>query len=198
MLHLLPIKLALQGTITLVAVLLIAALSAGLLSQDEIGETIFSIIRWSSFIVILITVAATVLWRWITPIQMSIFPYLGGKWSGEILFDSGGTTRSNSVSIEIKHKVFEIKMLFESEESKSRPLTTHAEKEIDFERFRLFYVFQNERKEGAPNAGRSYKGVAVLRVDHRKLIGDYFTEAKTSGRIILERDSTNPWWKVWC
>jgi hypothetical protein len=52
------------------------------------------------------------------------------------------------------HTLFGIRLLLESSESTFWTLVVHAERNTDFERYRLYYVYLNERKEGVPGPGR--------------------------------------------
>jgi site-specific DNA recombinase len=73
-------------------------------------------------------------------------------------------------------------------------LAVHAERAQDFARYRLYYVYLNERKEGFPSPRERYRGLAILRVENgerRRLMGDYFTETHRQGTLHLTRDAAH-------
>jgi hypothetical protein len=79
-------------------------------------------------------------------------------------------------------------------------LLVHAERNRDFERYRLYYVYLNERKEGFANGGERYRGLAVMRIEpgtRLKLQGDYFTETHRQGTLRLTLNARHPWWVLW-
>ena len=80
-----------------------------------------------------------------------IFPYLGGQWTGSIEFQGSHGCGTRDVSLRIDHTLFTIKLILESEESTSRTLSVCAYRDSGISRDRLYYVFQNERKEGISN-----------------------------------------------
>jgi hypothetical protein len=111
------------------------------------------------------------------PIQKFIFPYLGGRWTGYVQFEGKEGTQRLNVKLEIKHTLFGLRLLLDSKESTSWTLLVHAERNRDFERYRLYYVYLNERKEGFANGGERYRGLAVMRIEpgaRLKLQGDSF------------------------
>src|SRR5262249_31067347 len=147
-----------------------------------------------------VIVFSFIAWRWIPPVQRWIFPYLGGRWSGFIQYEDSDGSHRLSVTMDIKHTLFGLRLLLDSRESTSSTLVVHAERNPDFERYRLYYVYLNERKDGFQNAGLRYRGVAVISVDTGtplKLAGNYFTETNRRGTLRLTSDSPHPWWKLW-
>ena len=86
--------------------------------------------------------------------------------------------------------------LLESEESTSRTLSVCANRDPGINRNLLYYVFQNERKEGISNEEGYYRGLAVLRLDAKnsRLLGDYFTEQESSGQLTFKRQKEHAWW----
>jgi hypothetical protein len=200
MLHLLPIRLVLRVFAALVAIAVVAASYAGWVGQGGTIHDMAVVTRWSSSLATAAIVLLFVSWRWIPPVQLFIFPYLGGRWSGVLRFNSGRGPEHRDVRLEIKHTLFGIQLLLDSNESISSTLVVHAERNPDFQRYRIYYVYLNERKEGVPGAGERYRGLAVLRVEwgaHPELQGNYFTEANRSGTLHLKRDEGHPWWKLW-
>jgi len=196
MLHLLPIRLI------LCAFVLVAAASVALTFTGHSATlaSLSTLVRWSGSLVTIGTIVLFAAWRWIAPLQQSVFPYLGGTWSGVIEFDDKGKSQSRDVQLEIKHLLTRISMILDSNESNSRTLVVHAEKDRDFARYRLYYVYLNERKEGVAGGGERYRGLAILRIEQTsplQMVGDYFTETDRKGALKLTRVTANQWWKLW-
>lgn len=168
---------------------------------DNISQAVQAIIRWASSVSLAAIVVAYAAWRWVPAVQLAIFPYLGGKWEGEVHYqNSNGDICTKLVTMEAKHTLFGIKFLLESDESTSATLVVHAEKDPDFSRYRLFYVYLNRRKEGVLGAGDVYQGLAVTRWldgSNPLLEGDYFTDTHRRGTLHLHRVETPSFWKLW-
>jgi hypothetical protein len=200
MLHLLPIRLVLRIFAALVGLSVLAASYAGLVGAGDIVHDLTILSRWSATLAIGAIVLLYGLWRWVPPVQDAIFPYLGGRWSGAVRFDTEHGPDERAVQLEIKHTLFTLRLLLDSNESTSSTLVVQAERNPDFQRFRLYYVYLNERKEGVAGAGDRYRGLAILRVDRvhpPQLHGDYFTETHRRGTLHLQLSAANPWWKLW-
>src|ERR1700722_5298641 len=200
MLHLFPLRPALQAAAALAGLAVIAAVYAGVVGTGDALKDIGAVIRWSSSIAAVLVVLLYASWRWIMPLQLYVFPYLGGHWSGVLNFTYRGKPGQSHVKMEIKHTPFGLRLLMDTAEASSSTIVVHADRNPDFQRYRLFYVFVNERKEGVDGAGTTYRGVAVLRVEwssNPELLGDYFTETRNTGTLHLKRDERHPWWKLW-
>jgi hypothetical protein len=199
MLHLLPIRLILWLFVAAAALSVVAFAYAGWFSEGTFA-TLSLVVRGVGTLVpagILLLFAG---WRWIPWLRSTIFPYLGGCWSGDIAFDENGVQQTRAATLEISHRLTGIVMILETAESISRTLVVHAEKNRHFERYRLYYAFLNERKEGTAGAGHRYRGLAILRVETGRplrMAGDYFTDTHRRGTLTLEQAAPNPWWKLW-
>lgn len=202
MLHLLPVRLLFQGAIALVALAIAAGFCAGWLDPSDGAQNIALLLRISSSLAVALSVVLVAGWRWLPSLQRLIFPYLGGHWTGVIRFskDEDGGEGLRKVTMEVKHTPFGLKLILDSKESVSWTLSVQADRNPDFERFRLFYIYLNERKEGVVGARERYRGVAIMRVEAGaplKLFGDYFTETDRRGRIELMAVRLHPWWMIW-
>jgi SMODS-associating 2TM, beta-strand rich effector domain len=200
MLHLLPIRFVLQALATATAVIIFAAFYYGWIGPANGEHSAFLMIRWSSGIVVVCVAVLHLLWRWLPPVGRWIFPYLGGSWSGTIQFQNDNGQGMRDVVLEIKHTLFALKLLLESNESISWTLAVHAERSPDFERYRMYYVYLNERKEGTLGGGERYRGLAVLRFvpgTNPELRGDYFTDTHRRGTLQLRLEKPTPWWRLW-
>jgi hypothetical protein len=200
MLHLLPIRWLLRIAFGIVALAVLSAVYAGSVGTGQATHDALLLLRWSSVAATSSIILLFAAWRWVPPVQRYIFPYLGGTWSGFIRFEEQGRSQRRDVKLEIKHTLFGLRLLLESKESTSWTLAVHAERNQDFERYRLYYVYLNERKEGVAGGGQRYRGLAVIRVETGaplKLLGNYFTEADRAGILHLTLDALHPWWKLW-
>lgn len=200
MLYLLPISKILQ-TLVLFGILFGASIFAlfgadAILSIDSISYFVTA----SSLIVVIGMITLAVAWRFTPRLQESHFPYLGGEWIGKLKFETEKGPREKSVNLEIRHNLFEIDIILETDESISRTLAAHAEKRKGFARFRLIHVYENERKEGVADAGVSHRGTTIFRISSisdETIDAEYYTEKHTSGTICMSRRKTNSPWMPW-
>jgi hypothetical protein len=200
MLHLLPIQWLLRVSFAIFSLAILSAVYAGRIGGGEVAHDASVLFRWSSIGAITVILLLFAAWRWIPAIQRLIFPYLGGHWSGFIRYDDHDGPHRLDVSMEIKHTLFGLRMVLDSRQSASWTLAVHAERNPDFERYRLYYVYLNERKDGFANAGQRYRGLAVISVAttaQLQLHGNYFTETDRRGILHLTVRALQPWWKLW-
>jgi hypothetical protein len=200
MLHLFPIRRLLSVILALVALAVLAAVYAGIIGTGDAFEDVNWIIRWASFAATCLLTVPYVAWRWIPNLQRFTFPYLGGHWAGELNFHGPKGPGTRQVTLTISHSLLRIVLILDSDESTSRTLVVHAERDVGVSRDRLYYVYMNERKEGVAGGGQRYRGLAVLRAEMSQmpeLLGDYFTETQSTGTIRLTRSRSHPWWAVW-
>jgi hypothetical protein len=200
MLDLFPIRLLLRCAFAAAGVVLLVAVYTGWTGKGEPSSIAFLLIRWSSMLAIVALALGVAVWRWVPAVQRSIFPYLGGHWSGFVRFEDEDGSHRRDVTLEIKHTLFGLRLLLDSKESTSWTLAVHAERNEDFERYRLYYVYLNERKDGFAGAGQRYRGLAVIRVESGErfaLHGNYFTDTDRRGTLHLGRVTLHPWWKLW-
>ena len=61
-------------------------------------------------------------------------------------FEKDGDSQRRNVKLEIKHTLFGLRLVLDSKKSTSWTLVVHAERNRDFGRYRLYYVYLNERK----------------------------------------------------
>jgi hypothetical protein len=199
--HLFPIKSLLVLCFAAGALAVFTAIYLGWAPQNHWFESAQKVIRWSTSAAIVVPIALYVVWRFVPPVQALIFPYLGGHWSGHLRFTSRRRSGRRKVTLIIDHTPLSLKMVLDSEESFSKTLAVHAERIQEAAmRKRLYYVYLNERKEGFPGAGETYRGLAIMRVTNEKglkLHGNYFTEKGQAGILVLSRDNAHPIWTFW-
>ncbi len=142
---------------------------------------------------------ALAMWRWIPGLQKCTFPYLGGEWTGRLVFEGSRGKGSRDIQLKISHSLFHLTLILETAESASRTLVAHAEYDKGLDVNRIYYVYLTERKEGVPGAGAQYKGLATLRIGKAEaaLYGDYFTEQQTMGKLHAWRARPYPAWQFW-
>ncbi len=199
MLHLLPVRKLLAIVMSLVGLSTLLAVYAGFVGIGDGATDAIRIIRWSSASALVLPILLYAAWRWIPVLQEITFPYLGGEWTGRLNFQGARGSGFRDVTLNISHTLFSLKLLMESPESTSRTLVAHAENDAELNRHRLYYVYLNERKEGALGAGERYKGLAIMRVERAggALHGDYFTEERSAGKLHMQRLRKHAWWKIW-
>ncbi len=200
MLHLVPIRWLVTAVIVAVATMVFATVYAGWVTEASAVAGAFLVVRGASLIAAALITAMYAAWRWLSPVQEAIFPYLGGKWTGVLKFEGAHGPGERDINLEIKHTLFTLQLLLDTKESSSRTLAVHAERDAHFERYRLFYVYLTERKDGFAGAGDAYRGLAVLRVERAarlQLLGSYFTEQNGRGTLSLTRKTATPWWMLW-
>ena len=200
MFHLLPVRIVLTVVVALVSVAAVGGVYAGVIGKgDAIGD-VLSVVRFSSVAAVVLLATSYAAWRWLAPFQRVTFPYLGGTWEGELQFEGANGAGSRKIRLDVAHTLLSIKLVLESDESTSRTVVVHAERDAGIDKNRLFYVYHNERKEGVPGAGDRYRGLAVMAVDTKgrhSLQGQYFTERSSHGTLKLTRKLAHPWWAVW-
>lgn len=201
MLHLWPLKKLFSATVAgAIVIVVVLTLNAAATETDPLSFT-WLLLKWVGTFVSVLTFLLFAAWRWIPPLQRFIFPYLGGSWTGKIVFDGVNGEEERSVTLHVHHTPVSIKLILESEESLSKTLAVQASKSEDLgDSDKLYYVYLNTRKEGGKKSHRSYRGVAILRVNDSgslMMVGDYFTESHRRGRLQFDVVKVNPWWMLW-
>lgn len=199
MLHLWPWRYLFYAVLTLTAtIVIIINIAVG--ENSKPIDILLVLLKWISVFSASLTALLVVSWRWSKKIQQMVFPYLGGEWQGEIIFNGTAGEETRNVTLHVKHTPFSLKLNLESVESVSRTLAVQASKSPDLQDDdKLYYVYLNTRKEGGVKTHRSYRGVAILRIKSRPLsmVGDYFTDSDRSGRLHFDVVKLNPWWALW-
>jgi hypothetical protein len=200
MLHLVPIRWLLRVSFTAFSLAILTALYVGQIGGGKLAHDASLLFGWSSIAAMIVIVVSFAAWRWIPACQRLIFPYLGGQWSGVIEYEDRDGPQQVDVTMEIKHTLFELRMLLDSQQSSSRTLVVQAERDPDFERYRLYYVYLNERRDGFENAGARYRGLAVMSIamgERLELHGNYFTDTDRRGTLHMSAVALHPRWKLW-
>jgi hypothetical protein len=198
--HLLPIKWVLAFCFGAGALAVFAALFVGWSPEDQWFVSTQKVIRWSTAAAIVVPMLFYAMWRFVPEVQELIFPYLGGHWSGQLKFEGERGEGTRAVKLVVNHTPLSLQLVLNSEESFSKTLAVHADRDLAAMRKRLYYVYLNERKEGFPGAGETYRGLAIMRVEIEPCLtlhGNYFTERGQAGMLTLSRDNFHPIWAFW-
>jgi hypothetical protein len=139
-----------------------------------------------------------VVWAKIPALNRLIFPDLSGTWTGTLVStwkspETGQSPPPIPVTFWITQGVFSITVQMKTGESRSYSRRCLAEADAKAQVFRLWYWYDNR-----PNAEVSYRstqheGAALLELDvgssPYRLVGQYYTQRKTSGDIRISRTS---------
>jgi len=124
-------------------------------------------------------------WRTVPALQQMTFPYLGGRWSGELRY---GPTEQDvrSAVLTIRHRLNGMTLVLDTKESTSSTLAVVATRDPTGTQYHVHYIFENRRKPQYIKPGYPvlYRGVAILKVGlggRKTLVGEYFTDQPTKG-----------------
>ncbi|MBN9676481.1 hypothetical protein [Salipiger bermudensis] len=199
MLHLLPFKIMSIALIAGVTSLVMLMVYLGVYGNNVVDDYL-SIMKLVSYGITGFPLLFYLAWRWVPQVQAVIFPYLGGVWEGSLTYDGINGKGERKITLTINQTPFHVSLILDSEESVSRTLSAQADRDAGANRDRVYYVFQNERKEGAKNPGIKYRGLAVLGIQagtQLTLAADYFTETRSTGQLHLFTQKPHPWWSLW-
>lgn len=186
MLHLLPIKWILVGFALYCGAVTLWAIHYG----TQIGISVRDLWFLAKALIgapTVLIVVIYILWRFVKPFQMLVFPKLGGEWKGQISYLVEEKIVRKDAKLFVKHSFSGVVLVLESEESISKTLVVSPQRDSTGTQFKLYYVFENRRKPMycVPGRPTSYRGVAIIEFDRdlRILTGQYFTEQDTKGNI---------------
>jgi len=208
MLHLLPLRSL--GRFAL-AVTVLGVLAVILISSPTQGTTLakgLTILRWALAVEGIVALFVFYCWYRLPGLtKRYLFPHIEGSWDGELQFKqkrrSGDTYASKPLAASKPAKLYihqsltRIRLILETDESTSETLVVHPERDPNFSRFRLFYIFENRSRDGQPNNGRSYRGTAVMEVPPGRpseLRGTYFTDQGSEGTFVFVRRGVAVGW----
>lgn len=133
--------------------------------------------------------------------QRWIYPHIDGTWNGTIRYVHQGEFGEKDAVLHISQTLVKIRLVLETDESVSETLVVRPERDPDFSRFRLFYIYENRQRDGLPNNGRSYRGTALIELGPGKpssLVGTYFTDQRGTGTIEFTRCApSRKWYSGW-
>lgn len=145
-------------------------------------------------------------WRYIPGFNNRIFPDISGTWDGFIYYGTKDKPGQKAAVLHIYQSISKIRLVLETDESQSETLVALPERDENFSRFKLFYIFENTRKEAVQeHPGQLYRGTAFIEMGPGKpaeINGSYFTDQKREGAIRFTRtvdaDKDQPfYWRAW-
>ena len=205
MLHLLPLRWIAKGLLYVTTLAVFGATIAGLVGPEHVMHDAFALIRW---VLMLETAVAAILffgWRYIPGFNNRIFPDISGTWSGFIHYGTKEDPKKKDAVLHVYQSISKIRLVLETDESQSETLVALPERDEHFSRFKLFYIFENTRKEAVQeHPGQLYRGTAFIEMGPGKpdeINGSYFTDQKKEGSISFRR-GLDPlinlsWYKRW-
>jgi len=166
-----------------------------------------------------IGIAAHYVWKMSPRLQAAYFPYIGGKWAGELRFvrsippemkQAGNSNRSGEPALQVEetrtcdmtinHNLLSIKIILETKESTSETIFVSPRREVGNDQRRIYYVYNNERNPGVLNPGHNYRGAAALEIvspTYEILRGEYFTDQRRGGKLDATLKSKHSKWAFW-
>lgn len=140
-------------------------------------------------------------WRWfwrVTPLGHWIFPDLSGTWKGELIstWENPETDESPPpipVIFWIKQGLFSTSVSMKTGESRSFSTRCFPEADRRARVFRFWYGYDNRPDAEIGHRSARHEGAAWLELDMGthpdQLLGQYFTQRKTSGDIRIRQIS---------
>lgn len=213
MLHLLPLRSIGRFAITVTILAVVALIFIGSPAEGTAIATAMVIVRRALSVEAGLVLITFYFWYRVPGLTKRwLFPHIAGNWDGTLRFKrkvpKTDTEQerliedSRQASLYVHQSLVKIRLILETEESSSETLVVHSERDPDFSRFRLFYIFENRSRDGLPNTARSYRGTAVMEVPPGTpdvLNGTYFTDQGSEGTFRFERRplSYTGWRGIW-
>lgn len=128
------------------------------------------------------------LWRYVPKLIRKV-PKLYGEWNGIIKSSYDEFNKEFKFKIIIKQTLLNIYVDLITNESSSVSITGELIKDNKNE-YALIYSYRNEPKENVKNRSQIHYGTAKLSIiNESELKGMYFTDRKTTGNMILKKNS---------
>lgn len=140
------------------------------------------------------------IWRLVPRLNKWFFPDLNGVWEGTLqttwIDPTTGTVPGPiSGTLMIMQNLFTTNIRLRTKDSKSFSTRMIAEVNRDADIYRLWYSYDNTPGAHARHRSARHEGAAWLEVsleeDPEQLLGQYFTERRTSGDMTFRRVSTD-------
>lgn len=190
MIHLIPYRDLLKFLLIITGIAILSVISLGLFGDKSFFQKSVTITSYLMTADTILGVILYFLWHRISYFTNKVFPYINGEWSGNICYKIGDNIHNKDATLLVMQNLLEMHMILETDESISQTMIVYPKKDEIFPVFKLFYIFENRRKEGVNNANQSYRGTAIIRLAPGKpneLDGDYFTDQLKSGTIHFTR-----------
>ena len=196
---LLPMRLQLLS-IVVPSILFVLAIEAAVEMKGGVG---MNPLRNVSFVVFLIGTVLTSLanflwrhiWRYFPAIERATFPDLNGSWEGNLVTTWTDPSTKPPPPIKtktvIKQTLFSTAVTLQTDESQSCSTRCYLEADRGAGIYRLWYSYDNRPKAEVRYRSARHEGVAWLELDIEsdriRLVGQYFTERRTTGDMDLRR-----------
>ncbi|MDR1087663.1 MAG: hypothetical protein LBL16_05505 [Endomicrobium sp.] len=149
----------------------------------------------------LITILAIVFNRYLWKISIFhkwfvLVPNLNGKWEGNISSNWKNLEQPQQVKtfLSIKQSLSYISCVMTTEEMKSRSITTDFKMDTDNQKLELSYIYMSEPELNFREKSPIHYGAIIFDIiksgnDIIQLKGNYWTDRKSNGTIILDKIS---------
>lgn len=144
-------------------------------------------------------------WRWAWHkfpfLSVLVFPDLTGFWRGHFFStwvnpETGKNPDPIPVKFWIRQSLFQVSIQTLTRESPSQSTRFFIEADPSTQRFKIWYSYANTPDPSVRHRSAPHEGVAYLTSDpstgKNQLVGNYYTDRLTSGRIEIQRISRNP------
>jgi SMODS-associating 2TM, beta-strand rich effector domain len=148
----------------------------------------------SGIISVILSSKWRIVWGWFPIIGQMTFPDLNGTWEGHLVTTwidpiTGETKPALSIKIWVRQGIFVTKITLKTTESISYYTRCLLEADREAGLYRFWYSYSNSPKAGYTYRSAKHDGVAWLELDTDPncLEGNYYTDRKKSGDILVKR-----------
>lgn len=160
------------------------------LTFDDIASIWRDITTTITFVTLICTLFISWAWKWkIFQGWLVPFPYLSGKWSGEINTNYENKEWTIPIEVTLKQSFFNIQVRVKTDESSSVSICGSFDIDDDRGLKQLIYSYQNTPKTTIRDRSVIHYGTTRLEIndDATILEGEYWTSRKTTGDIKLTK-----------
>jgi len=201
---LLPRRLQLLG-IVVPTIVIVLAIEAAI---DIAGGERANPLKHASLVVFILgavlTPLANLLWRFFwrrfPAVERATFPDLNGTWEGQMVttwkdLETGAAPPPIPTTVWIKQSLLSTTVRLQTGESHSHSTRCHLEADCGAGVYRVWYSYDNRPKAEVSHRSARHEGVAWLELDigedRNRLVGQYFTDRRTTGDMDLRRVASN-------
>lgn len=202
MLHLLPLRFIGRFVLTVTVLAVVGLILFGGALNEPTLASAMTVVRWVLGAEAAMAALVFYCWHYVPGLtDRWVYPHIDGTWDGEICYVRDGELGTKTAVLQISQSLVKIRLVMTTDESISETLVVRPERDPDFSRFRLFYIYENRQRDGLPNNGRSYRGTALIELGPGKpltLVGTYFTDQRGTGTIdFRRRPPRRRWYSAW-
>lgn len=136
-------------------------------------------------------------WRWFwkkLPLCNWLFPDLNGIWVGTVSWSDNKEIKSKPITFTIHQTFFSLRLHSQTNESPSHSTRSVLVADREVKRYKILYSYEADPSAKFLHRSPRHEGMAWLEIDmtkdKHKLVGQYYTQRKTSGSITLKRKGT--------